>query len=65
MAGKLTPDAARKVTLAILEQARATAPGDPESAHASADAALTTFLEEIGFKDIADAWERVEPKWFA
>lgn len=38
---------------------------DHESNHATADGALISFLREQGYNALADAWEKVEPKWYA
>ena len=38
---------------------------DPESAHYEADAVLCEFLKSIGYRDVVEAYEAVEPKWYA
>jgi hypothetical protein len=41
---------------------------DNEVAHSVADAALLTYLEQIGHKDVADAWRAAEERvgfWYA
>jgi len=32
----------------------------PHEAHVDADAILIQFLRDIGYEDVADAWERLE-----
>lgn len=38
---------------------------DPESAHLGADGILVEMLRELGLNATADAYEAVEPKWYA
>lgn len=38
--------------------------GDPEEAHLLADMALCHLLNEIGYGDVVDAWEKIK-KWYA
>lgn len=38
--------------------------GDTEIAHIEADQALEEFVRELGFGDVADAYDRVS-KWYA
>ena len=45
-----------------------TANSDNEIAHSVADAALLTYLEETGQKELADAWRAAEDRvgfWYA
>lgn len=43
--------------------------GDAEGAHLAADETLLKFLDENGFKEIADAWRRADERydgfWYA
>ena len=48
--------------IALINQA---AKADPERAHADADDVLLRFLRGLGYGDVADAWEKIEPKWYA
>ena len=39
-------------------------PGDPEAAHCYADDVLCDFLTSLGFRDVVEAWDKVD-KWYA
>jgi hypothetical protein len=36
-----------------------------EEGHGSADDILLKFVEDLGFFEVAEAWENVQPKWYA
>lgn len=38
---------------------------DAEGTHSHADDVLCEFLKHLGHNDIVDAWEAVQPKWYA
>lgn len=38
--------------------------GDPEAAHCYADRLLIEFIKDLGYKEFADEWEKVE-KYYA
>lgn len=38
---------------------------DTELAHITADTVLCYFLRSLGYADVADEWEKIEPKWYA
>ena len=38
---------------------------DTEEAHIHADDLLCTFLKSLGYDDVVDAYQGVQPKWFA
>lgn len=50
---------------AIEELKRLADTTDPEVAHLSADGVLIELLRELGYGDVADAWESIKPKWYA
>ena len=50
------------IALQIIE--RESKRGDTEVAHGKADDILCQFLEQLGFREIVDAWDRVD-KWYA
>lgn len=50
----------------VLERLREIAlSDDPETAHYEADTMLCEFLKSIGYRDVVEAYEAVEPKWYA
>lgn len=38
---------------------------DIEEAHIHADDLLCTFLKSLGYEDVVEAYQGVQPKWFA
>jgi hypothetical protein len=51
-----------------IEQLKALEPlfeDDPEVAHGIADHILLRFIETIGYKKVAEAWQSLSPKWYA
>lgn len=38
---------------------------DTETAHMYADDLLCTFLKSLGYDDVVEAYQGVQPKWFA
>ena len=38
---------------------------DPEADHTEADNILLALLADQGYKDVAEAWEAISPKWYA
>lgn len=38
---------------------------DPEAAHGQADQVLCSLLIELGYINVVEAYEAIEPKWYA
>lgn len=38
---------------------------DHEVNHSDADEAVMKFLGSLGYQDVVDAWEQVNPKWYS
>ena len=38
---------------------------DPEGAHGYADSVLCSLLTSLGYEDVIEAWDAVQPKWYA
>ena len=39
--------------------------GDPEGAHGYADSILCTLLTSLGYEDVVEAYNAIQPKWYA
>lgn len=38
---------------------------DPEGAHADADDVLCDFISALGYAEVVQAWDAIDPKWYA
>jgi hypothetical protein len=61
-----TPTLSRQALIASLDTMQKN--GDPEALHATADDLLIQFLRNIGYGDVADAYEQAQDRvgfWYA